>query len=160
MSARFNAKGKRITIIQCYAPTNAADEEEKEDFYISLQSMLDCTPGRYLKIIMGDINAKEGDDNTNRGLMMRRHCVGTCSENGELFTDFCAFNDHVIGGAVFPHKSIHKATWTSPDGQTENQIDHITVACKWRSPSEKRCRCCFRPSAPSGSLQDEAEVLH
>ena len=63
---------------------------------------------------------------------MGRNGVGNMNENGELFADLCAFNDLVIGGTVFPHKTIHKTTWTSPDGNTENQIDHFTVSRKWR----------------------------
>ena len=30
-------------------------------------------------------------------------------------------------GAIFPQKDIYKLTWRSPDGRTENQIDHVLV---------------------------------
>ena len=33
MTARFNSKGSKVTVIQCYSPTNAADEEAKEELY-------------------------------------------------------------------------------------------------------------------------------
>ncbi|PVD38454.1 hypothetical protein C0Q70_01069 [Pomacea canaliculata] len=88
---RFNSKGRKITIIQCYAPTNAAKEKEKEDFYNSLQALVDRTPIRDLKIIMGDMNARTGNDNTDKGHIMGKHGVGNCNENGELLTEFCMF---------------------------------------------------------------------
>ena len=30
--------------------------------------------------------------------------------NGEMLADFCAFNNMIIGGSVFPQRRIHKAT--------------------------------------------------
>ena len=58
--------------------------------------------------------------------------LGEMNENGVLFADFCAFNELVIGGSLFPHKPTHKATWVSADLKAENQIDHIAITRKWR----------------------------
>lgn len=55
---------------------------------------------------------------------MRQHGKGEMNENGQLFVDFCAENNLVIGGTIFRHKNIHKTTWVSPDHRTENQINH------------------------------------
>nr|CAH8830174.1 unnamed protein product [Trichobilharzia regenti] len=93
---------------------------------------MDNTPAGDMKILMGDMNAKLGPDNTGRELIMGREALGEMNENGELFADFCAFNELVIGGSVYKHKDIHKATWVSPDGQTKNQIDFISISRKWR----------------------------
>ena len=34
---------------------------------------------------------------------------------------------------MFPHRNTHKNTWTSPDGKTHNQIDHIWTDRRWHS---------------------------
>ena len=34
---------------------------------------------------------------------------------------------------MFPYLHIHKYTWTSSDGKTHNQIEHILVDRKWHS---------------------------
>ncbi|VDP49668.1 unnamed protein product [Schistosoma curassoni] len=58
------------------------------------------------------------------------------NKNGERFASLYAFNKLVIGGIIFPHERIHKATWISPDHITENQIDHICINKKFRRTME------------------------
>ena len=110
-----------------------ADEDEKEDFYFSLQAIVNTVPKRDILMIMGDLNAKVGSERLGRESEIGPHGIGTMNENGELFADFCAVNSMVIGGTFFPHKSCHKTTWVSPTGDTENQIDHIAITRRWRS---------------------------
>lgn len=84
---------------------------------------------------------KLGADNTDREVIMGRHGIGEQKENGELFTEFCTFNDTVIGGTVFPTKKPHKSIWISPDGKTANHIDRITISRKWMSLHHLNVKC-------------------
>ena len=133
ITAKFTSKRKNINlhIIQCYAPTNDADEEKKDEFYLQLQAIVEKASTKDM-VMMGDFNAKIGSDNTGYEDTMGTHGLGVMNNNGERFADLCANNQLVIGGSIFPHKRIHKATWISPDHVTENQIDHICISQKFR----------------------------
>ncbi|KAK7107318.1 hypothetical protein V1264_015265 [Littorina saxatilis] len=134
MTASFRTKKKRINmdVIQCYAPTNDSEEEEKDDFYNRLLTIIQDRPKRNIIIVMGDFNAKIGSDNRGYEEIMGQQGLGEMNDNGERFADMCATSDLVIGGSVFHHRRIHKATWVSPDLRTENQIDHVCIGRKFR----------------------------
>ncbi|VDO53654.1 unnamed protein product [Schistosoma margrebowiei] len=125
-----------MNIIQCYTPTNDSNDDIKDLFYERLQSIIEKCPRKDLTILMGDLNAKVGIDNTGYEDIMGRHGLGERNENGERFANLCAFNKLFIGGTIFPHNSIYKATWISPDHTTENQIDHICINKKFRRTME------------------------
>ena len=78
-------------------------------------------------VVMGGLNAKVGNNNTNREEVMGKFGVGVMNDNGERLCDFCSTNGFIITGTIFPHKDIHKLTWRSPDGRTVHQIDHVLV---------------------------------
>ena len=133
MTARFYSKYIKTTIIQVYTPTNEANNDTKDDFYEQLQRTVDEVPGHDMMIIMGDWNAKVGPPQDGEEGIVGIHGL-QCdrSDNGERFVDFCAAHRCPIMTTMFPHKDIHKYTWTSPDGKYRNQIDHVAVNAKFR----------------------------
>ena len=133
ITARFKTKVRNITIVQCYAPTEEASEEEKEAYYDQLEMITQNIKKQDIKIFIGDMNAKVGQENNGNERVMGKHGLGVRNDNGNRFIEFCGNNELVIGGTLFPHKECHKPTWTSPNGRIKNQIDHIAISKKWRS---------------------------
>jgi hypothetical protein len=53
------------------------------------------------------------------------------NDNG--IVNSATFKNLIAKNTMFPHHNIHKRTWTSPDGNTHNQIDHILI--QWQRHS-------------------------
>ena len=131
--ARFFSRFRKVSIIQVYAPHNEKLDEEKDQFYQELQEVIDGCNKNDIIIVMGDLNAKVGEDNQGYKRAMGTHGMGIQNNNGERLCEFCMMNGLVIAGTLFPHKEIHKATWVSADGNVKNQIDHLLIKGAWRS---------------------------
>ena len=76
LRARFFDKHSKLTIIQCYSPTNDAEPEEKEAFYSMLEAEKERVPAHDVLIIMSDPNAKVGSDNVGRERTVGRQGCG------------------------------------------------------------------------------------
>ena len=76
ISARFSSKVRNITIIQSYAPTELADDNEKDKFYSRLNAVYGSTSRGDIVIVMGDLNAKVGVGNSFVKYVVGRHGVG------------------------------------------------------------------------------------
>ena len=61
ISVRIQGKAFSIAIIQVYALTSNAEEVEVEWFYEDLQDLLELTPKKDVLFIIGDWNAKVGN---------------------------------------------------------------------------------------------------
>ena len=64
ISVRFQGKPFNITVIQVYARTSNAEEDEVERFYEDLQDLLELTPKKDVLFIREDWNAKGGSQET------------------------------------------------------------------------------------------------
>ena len=96
--SRFNSRFAKLSIIFAYASIEDAEEEAKDDFYESLQSAVEAVPKHDVFLVIGDLNARVGNNNTGRERVMDRHDTGTMNNNGTRVCDLCEFSDLVIGG--------------------------------------------------------------
>ncbi|VDP55335.1 unnamed protein product [Schistosoma mattheei] len=91
IKASFKTKKEGITmnIIQCYAPTNDSNDDIKDQFYERLLSIIEKCPRKELTILMGDLNAKVGIDNTGYEDIMGRH--GLTGTEKQKWGKICKF---------------------------------------------------------------------
>ena len=99
--ARFKSRFIKLSVVTCYAPTEEAEQEEKDNFYDSLQSTLEDVPKHDVLVVLGDFNAGVGSDNIDRERIMGKHGINTMTDNGSRLCDICGENDLVIGGTLF-----------------------------------------------------------
>ena len=112
LKARFNSKYTTLTVIVCYAPTEDAEEADKDAFYVKLHAVTDEALTHDLVLVLGDLNSRPGNNNIGWDRVMGKHGIGTINDNGERLCHFCEENNMVIGGTLFQHRDIHKTTWT------------------------------------------------
>ena len=146
ISVRLQGKPFNITVIQVYAPTSNAEETEIERFYEDLQDLLEVTPKKDVLFIIGDWNAKVGSQETPR--VTGKFGLGIQNEVGQRLTEFCQENALVIANSLFQQHKRRLYTWTSPDGQHQNQTDYIICSQRWRSFIQS---AKTRPGADCGS---------
>ena len=70
------------------------------------------------------------------------------NEAGQRLTEFCQENALVIENTLFQQHKRRLYTWTSPDGQHQNQVDYILCSQRWRSSIQSTKT---RPGADCGS---------
>ena len=113
ISIRFQGKPINITIIQVYAPTTNAKENEIEQFYADLQQLPDTAPRKDI-VIMGDWNAKVGSTTTSE--ITGKFELGVRDEAGDRLMEFCQNNSMFIANTFFQQPKRRLYTWTSPGG--------------------------------------------
>ena len=129
----FQGKPFSITVIQVCVPISNAEEAEVEQFYEDLEDLSELTPKKDVLFIIGDWNARVGSQETPR--VTGKFVLGIENEAGQRLIKFCQENALVIVNTLFQQHKRRLYTWTSPDGQPRNQIDHIicSPSKRWRS---------------------------
>ena len=93
-----------------------------------------------------DWNAKVGSQDISG--VTGKFGLGEQNEVGQRLTEFCQENALVIANTLFQQHRRWLYTWTSPNGQYQNQINYILCSWRWRSSIQP---AKTRPGADCGS---------
>ena len=116
-----------IILVNVHAPSEEKSEELKDSFYEELEEVFDHFPKYHMKILLGDFNAKVGREDIFKPIIGQESLHQDSNDNGVRIVNLATSKNLVVKSTMFPHRSIHKYTWTSPDGKTHNQIDHVLI---------------------------------
>ena len=97
-------------------------------------------------MVIGDWNAKVGSQEIPG--ITGKFGLGVQNKAGQRLTDICQENTVVIADTLFHQHKRRLYTWTSPDGQHQNQIDYILCSQRWRRSIQS---AKTRPGADYGS---------
>ena len=128
---RLQCKPVNMTVLQVYAPTSTAEDGDMEEFYEKVQHVVDEKPRGDVLYVIGDWNAKVGQDETNG--TTGRFGQGVRNERGDQLVEFCSRNDFQIMNTFFKLHAWRLYTWRLPDQTTKNQIDYIIFETRWRN---------------------------
>ena len=108
----FQGKPFSIRVIQVYAPTING---KKLKLVLWWSTRPRTNTKKNVLFIIGDWNANVGS----------QEILGVQNEVGQRLTEFCKENTLVIAHTLLQQQKRQLYTWTSPDGQHQNQTDYI-----------------------------------
>ena len=118
----------------------------KLPFYEDLHDLLELSPKKDVLFIIRDWNAKVGSQEIPG--VTAKFCHGVQNEARQRLIEFCQENALVITNTLFQEHKREFYTWTSSDGQYQNQIDYILYSQRWRRSIQS---AKTRPGADCGS---------
>jgi hypothetical protein len=72
-----------------------------------------------MRILLGDFNAKVGRESIFKPTIGNESLHEISNDNGVRIVNFATSKNLVVKSTMFPHREIHKHTWTSPEGNTQ-----------------------------------------
>ena len=127
ISVHFLGNPFNTTVIEVYVPTT--NTEEAEQFYENYKTFQNKQE-KEMSFSSQQTNAKVGNQEIPG--VTCKFSLGVQNEARQRLTEFCQEKALVIANTLFQQHKRKFYTWTSPDGQHQNQIDYILCSQRWR----------------------------
>ncbi|XP_045503538.1 uncharacterized protein LOC123700381 [Colias croceus] len=125
MVLRLNTIHGFATIITAYAPTLTSSEETKDQFYNQLDETVSKVSTGDRLYILGDFNARVGQDFSTWPSCIGYHGVGNMNENGQRLLEFCSDHRLCVTNTFFKGKLSHRVSWKHPRSGHWHQLDVV-----------------------------------
>jgi hypothetical protein len=108
-------------IVNVHAPCEDKSDDVKDNLCDELERVFDQFPRYYMNILLRDFNSKVGTEDIFKSTIGNESSHEVSNDNGVRVVNFATSKNFDVKSTIFPHRSIHKYTWTSPEGKTHNQ---------------------------------------
>ncbi|KAK6033307.1 hypothetical protein OSTOST_00480 [Ostertagia ostertagi] len=124
LKVKLQKLGNRtLKMVQVYAPTITAEDDEIERFYEEIETALKlkstCT------IVQGDFNTVVGSRLDDTEYLIGRYGAGVRNDRGNRLIEFAEQHQFSIMNTFFEKKAKRLWTWRSSDTRTLRQIDYV-----------------------------------
>jgi hypothetical protein len=96
-----------------------------DSFYEELEGVFNQFLKYHMKIMSGDFNANVGKEDIFKPTVGNDSLHETSNDNGVRTVNCASSKNLVVKSTMFPHRKIHKYTWTSPDGKTQSDSSRL-----------------------------------
>jgi hypothetical protein len=90
----------------------------KDRLYEELEHVFDKFPKYHMKMLLGDFNVKVGRERVFKPTIGHESLHEISDDNGVRVVNFATVKNLIVRSAMYPHRNIHKLTWTSLAGNT------------------------------------------
>lgn len=127
-SLRLHLNNKNyLNVISVYAPTLDKDDDVKDKFYEEVTQQLSQIRPREQVLLLGDFNARVGQDYEAWPKVLGRHGIGNMNSNGQLLLSLCSQFGLAITNTMFRLPPKYKTTWMHPRSKHWHLIDYAIV---------------------------------
>ncbi|XP_046860157.1 craniofacial development protein 2-like [Xenia sp. Carnegie-2017] len=123
-------KQRSLHLISVYAPTMQHSDIMKDAFYEDLSAIIRTIPAHDKCIVLGDFNARVGNDFPTWPSVLGHHRIGNVNSNGNLLLTMCAENNLTITNSYFQLPNKLKTTWKHARSGHWHLIDYIITKSK------------------------------
>jgi hypothetical protein len=108
-----------IIILNVHALTEDKTDDVKKRSYEELGCVFDKFPKYRMKILLEEFNAKVGREDILKQTIGNESLHEISIDNRIRVVNLATSKNLTVKSTIFPHRNIHKFTWTSPGGVTK-----------------------------------------